>query len=302
MRTRLLIDAKNLLWRAQSAMGELADSEGNLTGAIHGFLLTLLRVREYASSARVIICWDDWDGGPAKRREIYSAYKKKDEPPDLERIEVAQQVWKQQEGLMEFLSQINVLQCRSLGWEADDVMGTLAKRYSAKGGKVFIFSGDRDLLQCVSANVTVLRPGFKGQVSVETPVTVLAKFGVPVEKFVDYKAFVGDIGDNIPGCKGVGPKGAAAILKSERGVQEAVYRAKVDPEWKYSKFLLKGGDEALLSYRLATIVRDVPLEWVPRRLDFAEAKKFLAKRKLTTLLMKWQELKRLGGGLKNEII
>lgn len=299
MRTRLLIDAKNLCWRAQSAMGELADSEGNLTGAIHGFLLTLLRVRaEYAPSARVVICWDDWDGGPAKRREIYSAYKKKDEPPDLERIEVAQQVWKQQEGLMEFLSQMNVSQCRSVGWEADDVMGTLAKRHSSKGEKVFIFSGDRDLLQCVSENVTVLRPGFKGEVSVETPATVLEKFGVPVERFVDYKALVGDPGDNIPGCKGIGPKGAAVILESERGVQEAVYRAEVDPEWKYSKFLLKGGDEALLSHRLAAIMQDVPLVWISRQLNLVEARKFLAKRKLTTLLMKWQELKRLGGGLK----
>src|SRR5258708_32942396 len=148
------------------------------------------------------------------------------------------------------------------GFEADDVIGTVAKRAAKQGFEVLIIGNDKDMMQLVGKNVRTLKTGSggaKGDILVdETKVQEL--LGVPAEKVVDYMALLGDTVDNIPGAKGIGEKGAAELIQRYGSVEKALEHADEVSNKRYREALQQQRDQVLLSKQLATIATDVPLE------------------------------------------
>ena len=295
----LLIDAKNLLWRSESAMPTL-QANGFPTGGIHGSLNALVRVVEEYHPSKLVVCWDDWESGPKARRTVSVTYKARDVKPDPRRDEAAKRVRQQMTAIIDFFAAMDVKQARSPEWEADDVMGTLAKRYASKGKKVLVLTGDRDLLQCVTDSVTVLRPQSDGSFKEETPESVKEGFGVTVEQFIDYKAIVGDSSDGYAGCPGIGEKGAVALLGVFGSVEKVLNAAKRNDLWKAQGLkermagLLTQHEAAVLTcQKLATINVDAPLVFVKRKRDFRAAMGMLNKWQLKVMLSQFSKLKSL---------
>ncbi|MEJ7137911.1 DNA polymerase I [Amphibiibacter pelophylacis] len=208
----LLVDGSSYLYRAYHAMPDLRSGDGFPTGAIHGLIAMMRRLRE-----QVPACWAAcvFDAkGPTFRDDWYPDYKghRPSMPEDL-----AQQIAPIHEVV------------RIMGWpllqvegvEADDVIGTLAQRAQALGARVVISTGDKDMAQLVTPEVTLLNT--MTQESLDAA-GVLAKFGVPPERIVDYLSLVGDAVDNVPGVPKVGPKTAVKWL-AEHGSLDAVMAA-----------------------------------------------------------------------------
>ncbi len=281
----LLVDAKNTLWRAAEAHPDLGLTVGGVfhpTGAIYGFLSILTRVHERLGGL-VVVCWDDSKEGPAERVAMFADYKKRaithaGNPlnPDPEKAEFLRAMKKQMKQLMEVLTLAGVRQVYSPRWEADDAMGTLARRLGGNGKTTALYTGDRDLFQCITDDTMVVRPQPKGEIKIETAETVLAEWGVQPTKFVDLKALMGDNGDNIPGCKGIGPKNAAKILAVfdtvDLCLDSLAFWGGSGLSERLRDKLVEHQDDVRLSYRLARINTEAPLTFLPRR---ANAKRVL---------------------------
>lgn len=300
MSNLLLVDAKNLLWRTEAAMGQLA-ANGKATGGIHGFLTILLRVAEMYRP-KVIICWDDWKHGPAARRKVDANYKVREPETTKEREDALKRVQEQQSGLITIFKLLGVKQARSPMWEADDVMGTLAHRYDAKGWRVIIFTGDRDLLQCITKNVQVLRPTLGGSFDDVTHQNIHKGYGLNADQWIDYKALVGDASDGYKGCPGIGDKGAHDILHAFGTIEKAVHVAQKAPEFwtdnaklkpRLAKLLIEGSEDIERCRKLATINTAAPLKFLKREQDYRKAMGLLAKWQMKQLLTQFSKLKAL---------
>jgi 5'-3' exonuclease len=229
---------------------------------------------ELGGEALVTVCWDDY---PRHRVEMYPDYKRKRvAPTDPEKVGFLQAMLDQQRQLRELLGFAGVRQAWSSGWEADDVMGTLAQRFRGRGVTA-IYTGDRDLIQCVADDVFVLRPLPKGELAAETMETVRAEWEIGVEQWVDLKALAGDASDCIPGVRGIGLKGAQKLLARFQTVQAAVDAIDDDDAWRglppsLREKLRDGQTSARLSYQLARINVAAPLtfeareKWAERQL------------------------------------
>lgn len=271
----LLIDGKHTLWRSADAFKELwitnPDGDRIQTGAMFGFLNIVTRVKELFARRKsvVVVCWE---GGPLKRRKMFAGYKDRNKDGrlvPLERLQLMESVAAQQTRLQGFLSDLGVPQAHSPGWEADDVLGTLAERWK-KVGKVGIFTGDRDLLQCLDERVCVIRPE-KGDFTVETVDTLREKLGLTPAGYVYAKALAGDHSDCIPGVKGIGPKTAfkaVSLLEAERPIESVSDLASRLDGVKLSDRirgeLAKAKEKELpLWYDLSRIRRDVKVRFTP---------------------------------------
>lgn len=296
----LLVDAKNLLWRAASVM--LALSNGKVaTGGLHGFLKSLLKVhREHGG--HVIICWDDHKKPCAVRKKAFPGYKRREPNPEREKIH--EEVIGQMGTLRSLLQVLGVQQCRAPMWEADDVMATLARRYAKEGGHVVIYTGDRDLWQCVGPAVTVLRPHLSHLIPYDAA-RVQKEWGVYPEQVPDYKALTGDDSDNIPGCKGIGPVAAQAILKAFPTVEEAL-EAATSPKWakkglapRIAMKLKEGENDVIVSKSLATVNPEAKLVWLRPAQDERAAKRMLLSLKLMQVYSQFDALKALAWDRKH---
>lgn len=210
----LLIDAKHALWRSAEAYRELwitVDGERQATGAVYGLLNIITRVRTQflKRDGNLIVCWE---GGNLKRRKLFPKYKRKEDVLPPERLQLIASVGKQQDIARKLLAGLGVAQAYAPGWEADDVMGTLAKRWSKTGLRVGIFTGDQDLWQCISERVHVLRPERTGDIEVVNLRALGEHTGLTPRDFLLAKALAGDRGDNIPGVRGIGEKNATKIV------------------------------------------------------------------------------------------
>jgi len=272
----LLVDGHSLAFRSFYAFskggeGGLSTKEGVPTSVTYGFLKALLDNCKGLAPQGVVIAFDT--AQPTFRHEADSAYKAhRDEAPAHFFADLA--------NLQQILaSALDLPLCMAPGYEADDVLGTLANRAVDAGWRVRILSGDRDLFQLVDdvRDISVLYMGGGPYAKSSGPLEikregVIAKLGVPPEDVVDLKALTGDSSDNIPGVKGVGPKTAISLLK-ENGDLDGVYAALAGLGEKDSKGALKGALKAKLSadrdnaYRsrmLAEILVDIPLPTEPR--------------------------------------
>jgi DNA polymerase-1 len=273
----LLVDGHSLAFRsfyafAKGGDGGLSTKAGIPTSVTYGFLKALLDNCRGLSPQGVVIAFDTAE--PTFRHEADEAYK-------AHRDEAPEHFFEDLGNLQRILAEdLDLPLCLAPGYEADDVLGTLAQRAAGEGWRVRILSGDRDLFQLVDdeRDIAVLYMGGGPYAKASGPVevrreAVIARLGVPPEDVVDLKALTGDSSDNIPGVKGVGPKTAVGLLQ-ENGSLDGIYAALDALEGeKAAKGVLKGSlkqkladgrESAYRSRMLAEILVSIPLPSEPR--------------------------------------
>ena len=196
------------------------------------------------------------------------------------------------------------------GWEADDVIGTLADQVTAKGWEAVIVSGDKDLYQLIRPGVVILNPGRSGPGAVD-PIWVdgtnaEVRLGVPPSQVIDYLAMVGDSADNIPGVKGIGEKGAAELLRTYGDLDTILAHADEVKNKRYREGLQQHADAARLSRTLATIQRNVPVTlaldaWKRHAPDNEALAKLYAELEFTSLLRQVGTAKTLADNMPLEV-
>ncbi len=257
--TIFLVDGYALIYRAFFAMigRPLTTGRGENTSATWGVANFLLRLFERHHPEYV--AWVH-DAGTSFRHETFPDYKATREKLEPE----LQQAFDQSVVRVgELLDAFHVPLVRVDGYEADDVIGTLATRAAEAGLHAVIVSGDKDFYQLVAPDVSLLNPGRGGPAAVDEvwvdPSNAAERLGVPPERVIDYLALVGDSSDNVPGVRGVGDKTARALIEAYGGLDEILAHA-ADVQGKRAReALLAHADEARLSRQLVTIHRDVPV-------------------------------------------
>lgn len=243
----ILIDGSSWLYRAYHALPPLTAPDGSPTGAIYGMANMLRKLFSEYGCERIAVIFDP--RGDTFRNELYADYKA-NRPPVPEDLE------SQFAPMRELISALGVPLMQIKGFEADDVIATLARQAEADGAEVLIVSGDKDLAQLVTDRVKLLDT-MKGVTF--DPSAVRDKYGVPPEQIVDWLALMGDTSDNIPGVPGVGPKTAAKWLDQYRDLDQLL-AASDEIKGKAGEKLRAAADQLPLSRQLATVRDDVSLE------------------------------------------
>lgn len=248
MNKLLLVDGNAILHRAYHALPPLTNPRGETVNAAYGFFSMLLTVGIELRPDFLVVCFDR--PKPTFRQQMFAGYQQ--HRPALAEDFVPQIVL-----LHEMLKELGVAVFELDGYEADDVIGTIAEK--ADGLETIILTGDRDLLQLVSGRVRVLSPvvGVKNTVLYDRE-GVYEKFGVWPEQFVDYKALVGDASDGYPGVNGIGPKTASGLLR-KYGTFESLYEHVGELPEKVGLKLATDAEQAALAKKLAKIVTDAPV-------------------------------------------
>ena len=242
----ILVDGSSYLYRAFHAMPPFTSSSGQPTGAITGVLNMLLRHEREHPGARVVVVFDA--PGRTFRDELFEQYKSHRPPmPDDLRAQI--------EPLLQAVQALGYPLLRISGVEADDVIGTLARRAAAAGEAVLISTGDKDMAQLVDDHITLVNTMTDSRLDRDG---VKAKFDVWPEQIIDYLALVGDSSDNIPGIDKVGPKTAAKWLGQYHTLDNLVAHAS-QISGKVGENLRAGLDTLALSRQLATIRLDLEL-------------------------------------------
>jgi DNA polymerase-1 len=228
----------------------MSTSKGQPTNAVYGFARILLKILREQQPTHIVMAFDA--GGGTFRDEMYAEYKatRQETPEDL----------RSQLPLMTALVEaFDIPVLRVPGVEADDVIGTLARRAEDAGMDAVIVSGDKDLLQLVSERVCVYDPS-KGDAGIwYTPAEVRERFGVEPERVIDVLALMGDASDNVPGIRGIGEKTATKLLETY-GSLDDLYRHVDEVKGKVHERLIDDKGMAYLSRKLVTIATDVPLD------------------------------------------
>lgn len=250
----VLIDGYSLLNRAYFAMPKLTDKSGRHTGAVFGFVNILQKIVDDEKPDYIAVAMDE--RAPTFRHEFYAEYKGTRKPMDEE-------LRSQIPLLKELLALMRIRTVSLTGYEADDVIGSLAKSVADSKNQVVIVSGDRDLLQLINEDVSMRLPRtVKGKsiVSIFHEKEVIEEFNVPPKGIIELKALMGDTSDNIPGVKGIGEKTAAKLLAEYPDI-DSIYEHidEIRPE-RVRKLLEADKEAAYLSKRLATIYCEVPIE------------------------------------------
>ena len=245
----ILIDGHSLAYRAFFALPpDMANSQGELTNATYGFTSMLLNVLRDQQPTHIAVAFDV---GRSFRQEQYEDYKAtRERMPDELRSQIVR--------IQEVVGAFNIPIFTAEGYEADDVLATLAHQAAKQGVQTLIVTGDRDLLQVVEDKIWVLTSGRKfSDTIIYDPQKVRERYDLPPSQLIDLKAMVGDKSDNIPGVYGVGEKGATKLLL-QWGSLDAIYEHLDDvTPTRARNALAKHRDDAYLSRALGTIV-DVP--------------------------------------------
>ena len=259
-----LIDASALAYRSYFAFirNPLINSKGQNTGAVFGFTSAILRLIERENPDHVAIVQDSPE--PTFRHEKFPEYKAtREKMPD----EMAAQL----PLIDEVTAALRLPVLRCPGYEADDVIGTVARRAEAQGWDCFIVSGDKDFMQLVDEHVKLYDPSKRGgEPEIIDAAGVVEKFGVPPEKVVDVLGLMGDASDNIPGVEGIGPKTAAELIQTYGSLEAALDHAPDVKAKRAREGLLRDREKALLSKELVTIDTDAPIELDPDTLHRSE--------------------------------
>ena len=251
----ILIDGHSILNRAFFGIPDLTNSEGIHTNAMYGFLNIMFKFIDEEKPDYITVAFDLSE--PTFRHKAYEAYKGTRKPmaPEL----------KQQVPLIkELLRTMNITVIEKAGYEADDIIGTIAKRSAAAGIDVSVISGDRDLLQLAEEKIQIRIPKTKkGVTEVENyyPEDVVALYGVTPLEFIDMKALMGDTSDNIPGAPGVGPKTASAIIQKYHSVDNVLTHLDELKPPKAQKSITENAEQVKMSRFLAEININVPLDY-----------------------------------------
>lgn len=256
----VLIDGNSILNRAfYGIMGNkmLTTPDGKYTNAVYGFLAILFKVIDDLSPEYIAVAFDL--KAPTARHKLYEGYKatRKGMPNELA---------EQMPIVKEILGLMNITIIEKEGYEADDVLGTLAKRGSKKGLDVVIVSGDRDTFQLTSKKISVRIPHTKAG-KTETDIfgekEIIEKYGVKPKQLIEVKGLMGDTSDNIPGVPGVGEKTALDLVKTYKsidGLYSAIENNTDTLKPKLKEKLIENKELAILSRTLGTINIEVPIE------------------------------------------
>jgi len=246
-----LIDGHALAYRMYYAMryGNFTTSKGESTNATYGFSRTLLDIYEHHQPKYLAVTFDS---GLSGREEYFPDYKAtRDKMPD----ELASQFKR----IHQIVDAFNIPRLVMDNMEADDILGTIAHQASEQGVAVHIATGDKDILQLLSDNVRVQLPKRGDDDEVYDMDAFRARFELEPSQLVDLKALMGDSSDNIPGVAGVGEKTATKLLQ-EYGTLDNIYDNLDDISTRARNKLIDGKEMAYLSQRLATILRDLPID------------------------------------------
>ncbi len=254
----MILDGNSVVNRAFYGVRPLTTREGLYTNAIFGFLNILQRMESEETPDAVCVAFDLH--GPTFRHLQYDGYK-------ATRHGMPEELAQQMPILKEVLAAMNIPIFQCQGWEADDVIGTVGKRCGKENWDCVIVTGDRDSLQLVDEHVTVklvISKGGQTNSTNYTPRVFQEEYGFAPPILVDLKSLMGDSSDNIPGVPGIGPKGAKDLLL-KFGTMKGIYGHLEDPSIrpKMREKLEAGRESAALSYDLATIRCEAPIEFSP---------------------------------------
>jgi DNA polymerase I len=253
----IIIDSSSLLYRAFHALPPLTNNNGQPTGAVYGFLLTLFRAIKDVQANYVVACFDT--PKPTFRHQVFDDYK-------AHRAPTPDGIISQFPILKEVLNSFNIPLFEKEGFEADDLIATIAKKVAKEeDAKVYIVSGDLDNLQLVDEKITLytLGKGIKDSVMYDKT-KVVERFGVEPSQMNDFKALTGDNSDNVPGVPGIGKTTAAELINTfgtiahlyeELATDTAVLKPKIKEALKSNK------ESAFLSLDLVTTKQDVELDF-----------------------------------------
>ncbi len=243
-----LIDGSAYIYRAYHAMGPLSNSQGSPTGAIFGFTNMIVKTLKDRSPQRIAVVFDA--KGPTFRHEMFPEYKANRPAPPQDLIEQIPRIHE----LVEAYS-IPVISMQ--GYEADDIIATLARQANQRGWKVTIVSGDKDLTQLVNGNSVMWDPQ-KDFLYDEHGVK--EKFGIRPSEVIDFMALTGDTSDNVPGIPGIGPKTASGLIENFKTLEGIYANIENIKQKKVRENLKEHKEKAILSRRLVTLHSDVPID------------------------------------------
>jgi DNA polymerase-1 len=249
-----LLDGHSLAYRAFYALpADLATPAGQVTNAVYGFTSMLIKLLGDERPDAMVVAWDL--RGPTFRSERFAEYKaQREAAPDLFRSQVPL--------IREVLEAMAIAQVASPGFEADDVIATLATAAAEEGEEVIVVTGDRDAFQLVDDAVTVVYTlrGISDVVRADHA-WIEDRYGVTPERYVEYAALRGDKSDNLPGVPGVGEKTAAKLITTHRSLED-LFEHLDDQTPRLRDNLAASRDQVMLNRELMTLVRDVPIEGV----------------------------------------
>ena len=297
--TLYLLDGHALAYRAYFALTvsggggqRWQTSTGEPTAGIYGFASTLLRILEQEKPDYIAVAFDT---GKTFRDKIFPDYKgTRAKMPDDLRPQI--------ERIRQLVDAFNIPRLEMEGYEADDVLGSIARQAAAQGLGVKILTGDRDLLQLVGERIIVNLPGKSLSEASDfmTDTAVAEYFGVPPRQVVDYKALVGDKSDNIPGVPGIGEKTARALLEKFESLDNLYANLdQVEARWRTK--LEAGKESAYMSRQLAAIRTDLPVKLDLEHaraaaFDPAQIEAFFTQLEFRTLIKRLHGLMDSGGG------
>ena len=245
-RVLYLIDGSSYIFRAYHAIRSLSTSKGSPTNAIYGFTSMIFKFLKDYSPEYLGIVFDS--KGKTFRDEIYPLYKaNREEAPDDFKVQVPK--------IFEMVDSLGIPQVQIEGYEADDIMGTIAKEMEEKGISVVLVTGDKDFCQLVSEKVTLIDTMRDKKTGIKE---VIQRFGVPPESVIDVFALSGDATDNIPGVRGVGEKTASELIGKFRTI-ESLYENLNELPQRQRDLLEANKESAILSKRLVTIETSIPM-------------------------------------------
>ena len=247
----LVIDGTALAFRAFFAMPSLTDDEGRPSGALHGFFSSLGRAQKDFPTDSVVVVWDRPE--PTFRHKMDPTYK-------ANREELDENLKEQFPWLREMVEVLGLPSMDRTGYEADDLMASMAAQGPEQDMEVLLYSSDKDLAQVVGEHVWQCPPPKPNEPRKKMgPAEVKEKFGVPPEQMRDWQALVGDSSDNIPGVKGVGPKRATTLLEKYGNLETILERGPTEEKGKLAENLTEFADDARRSQTLVTLITDMDL-------------------------------------------
>ena len=258
----ILLDGNSLSYRAFYAMPALQNKSGLYTNSVYGFTLMLERMLEDIKPKYALVAFDK--GKQTFRHKTYQDYKGTRDKTPSELVEQFGYV-------RELLDSYGIKYEEHFDYEADDIIGSYAKLAEKAGLEVIIISGDKDLTQLASDNITIFytRRGVT-EVDHYTPEFINEKYGLSPEQIIDMKGLMGDKSDNIPGVAGIGEKTAIKLLAEYKTVENVLDNIDNISGKKLKERLAEGKEDALLSKELATIFTEVPVENKLEDLTFSE--------------------------------
>lgn len=279
----LVVDGNSILNRAFYGIRPLTTKDGMFTNAIYGFLTMLEKIKTDTAPDRVAIAFDL--KAKTFRHEAYALYK-------ANRKGMPEELAMQLQPLKDLLTALGYKIVTCEGYEADDILGTLARACEDTDNECVIATGDRDSLQLVSDKVSVRLAKNLNGTMIYTPDTVVSEYGVTPKELIEIKAIQGDTSDNIPGVAGIGPKGATELIQKFKSV-EYIYDHinELDIKENMRKKLVDSKDNALISRMLGEICVTAPVEtsldeYIVTDGDKALASKMMSKLELFSLISK----------------